>query len=145
MSRKEGPFLQVACLCNLVIEDKRGVLSLIRIIDTLEHRAVGPSPPEDMEPVTYPMKLVLMMKSGKARGRHELKIVPEMPSGLTDSTAGMSIHFEGEDKGNNVVTDLNYTFTQEGLYWFHVYLEDEHLTSIPFRVKYSRVVTGPSS
>ncbi len=134
MDKKEGPYIQAACFCNMVIEDKGGVLSLIRIIDTLTHRAVGPSPPEDMEPVSYQMKLVLMLKPGSARGRHELKIVPELPSGLSDTSTGMSVHFDGEDKGTNVVTDMHYTFTQEGLYWFHVFLEDEHLTSLPFRV-----------
>lgn len=37
--------------------------------------------------------------------------------------------------------NLAFTFEVEGLYWFNIYLDDEKLTAIPFRVKYNRVVT----
>jgi len=42
-----------------------------------------PDAPEDMPQFTYTLKLVIMLKSGAARGRHELKVVPELPSGET--------------------------------------------------------------
>jgi hypothetical protein len=57
------------------------VLSLIRLIDTLTHTEARPDAPEEMPPMTYTLKLVIMLKPGAARGRHELRIVPELPSG----------------------------------------------------------------
>ena len=140
----DGPFIQVACFCEQVIEDKTGVLSLIRIIDTLTHGAAGPTPPDEMPPFVYPLKFVLMMKSGAARGRHNVRIQPELPNGSTQDSINITAHFEGEEKGHNIVANLSFNFTLEGLYWFNVFLDDTKLTAIPFRVKYDRVVLGTS-
>jgi len=140
MAIKGGPYIQVACFCDTVIEDKTGSLSLIRVIDNLTHVVRGPSPPEDMPPVTHHMKLVVMLKSGSARGRHDLEVVPEVPTGGTKQSLRATVHFEGEERGANVVVDLYFTFEYEGLYWFRVYLDGEELTRIPFRMKYNRMV-----
>lgn len=137
-----GPYVQAACICENVIEDKTGTLSLIRLIDVLNTTSAGPNPPEDMPPVQYTGKLVLMLKSGLAIGRNTLRIVPELPSGETQGEMSVTVHFEGEEKGSNVVSELRYTFTKEGLHWFNVYLGGDKLTAIPFRVRYNRVVTG---
>jgi len=138
---EQGPYIQMAGLCESVIEDKTGALSLIRIIDTITHTEARPDAPTEMPPVTYPMKMVIMLKSGRARGRHELKIAPELPSGELKSPITKSIHMEGEERGFNNIFNMFFTFTMEGLYWFNVYLEDSLLTRIPLRIKYSRVVT----
>jgi len=138
----DGPYIQAACFCDMVIEDKAGVLSLLRIIDTLTHSVASPTPPDEMSPFGYTLKLVLMLKSGAARGRHNLKIVPELPNGTTQPPTEVTVHFEGEEKGQNIVADMNFVFTLEGLYWFNVYLGETKLTSIPLRVKYNRLVVG---
>lgn len=140
-----GPYVQAACFCDTVIEDKGGVLSLIRVIDTLTHLERGPNPPEDMPPVPHVGKLVLMLKSGTARGRWNLRVVPELPTGETKEALTLSVHFEGEERGTNVVADMHFVFEHEGLYWFRVYLDDEELTAIPLRVKYSRVIGGSTA
>lgn len=146
MAFEEGPYLQAACLCEVVIEDKTGSFSLIRIIDSLTHTARGPAPPEEMAPFMYSMNLVLLMKSGRATGRSEVTITPENPSGLRDNPfPPLSVHFAGEERGHNQIIRLNFEFKLEGLYWFHVYLDGEFWTSIPFRVRYSRQVVGTPS
>jgi hypothetical protein len=143
MAFETGPYIQAACFCNMVLEDKTGVLSLIRVIDTLTHTAQGPNPPDDMPPIHFEGKLVLMIKSGQAVGRHDLKIVPELPSGELHDPISMSVHFDGEEKGQNIVSNLKFVFAHEGLYWFNVYLDEAKLTAIPFRIRYNRVTTGP--
>lgn len=140
MTFEQGPYVQMAGLCENVIEDKTGALSLIRIIDTITHTAAGPDAPTEMPPVPYPMKMVIMLKSGRARGRHELKIVPELPSGEFKPPLERSIHLEGEERGFNNVINMVFTFTMEGLYWFNVYLDESLLTRIPLRIKYNRVI-----
>lgn len=141
MGFEQGPYIQMAGLCEQVIEDKTGALSLIRIIDTITHTEARPDAPIEMPPVTYPMKMVIMLKSGRARGRHEIKIVPELPSGENKAPLIRSIHMEGEERGFNSIINMMFTFTMEGLHWFNVYLDDSLLTRIPLRVKYNRVVT----
>ena len=144
MQFEQGPYIQMAGLCEQVIEDKTGVLSLIRVIDTITHTEARPDAPVDMLPVTYPMKMVLMLKSGRARGRHELKIIPELPSGEVKPPLTQSIQMEGEERGTNNIINMLFTFTMEGLYWFNIYLDDSLLTRIPLRIKYNRIVTPPT-
>ena len=143
MAFEQGPYIQVAAFCEQVIEDKTGVLSLIRVIDTITHTASGPQPPAEMPPVPWRMKLVLALKPGRARGRHEVRIVPEQPSSEPKEPIALSVHLDGEDRGANLIMDMVFTFTMEGLYWFNVYLNDELFTKMPFRVKYMRVMAGP--
>lgn len=140
---ERGPYLQIAAFCDQVIEGKDGVLSLIRVIDTLTHTEPGPEPPLEMPPLPWKMVLVLVLKAGSARGRHEIKVVPGLPSGETKIPIEMSVHLEGEERGARMIINVNFTFTLEGLYWFSVYFDDTLLTRLPFRVKYVRVVTGP--
>lgn len=98
MAFEGGPYLTAACLCDTIIEDKGGVLSLIRIIDILVHGEMGPNPPEELPPFNYPLKLVLMLKSGAARGRSNLQIKPELPTGESLAPIPLTAHFEGEEK-----------------------------------------------
>lgn len=142
MPFETGPHIQVAAFCEQVIEDKTGVLSLIRIIDVLTHTASGPEPPAEMPPVRWRLKLVLTLKADRARGRHEIRIVPEQPSGETKQAMQLSVNLEGEERGQNIVADVVYEFALEGLYWFNVYFDETLLTRMPFRVKYQRLVTG---
>ena len=140
----DGPFIQAACFCETVIEDKSGVLSLIRLIDTLIHTQAGEAPPEELPPFSHTFKLVIMLKSGDAKGRFNLRVEPELPNGSTEKNVIVTAYFEGEEKGQNIVADMAYLFKLEGLYWFNVFLDDKKLTSIPLRVKYNRVMIGTS-
>ena len=144
MAFEGGPYVQAGCFCETVIEDKIGSLSLIRIIDTITHTQASPEPPETLPPFNYGLRLVLMLKSGSARGRSNLRIVPELPTGASLDAVTVTVHFEGEEKGANVVSNLAMRFENEGLYWFKVMIDDEILTQIPLRVRYNRIVTGPS-
>lgn len=144
MQFEQGPYVQMAGFCEQVIEDKSGVFSLIRVIDTLTHTEAGPDAPLEMPPVPFKMKMVIMLKSGRAKGRHELKIIPEKPSGESMPPVILSIQMEGEERGARIVANMDFNFTMEGLYWFKVYLNNRFLTMMPFRIKYNRIITGPT-
>ncbi|MBI2848904.1 MAG: hypothetical protein HYX88_02095 [Chloroflexi bacterium] len=144
MPFETGPYIQVAAFCENVIEDKNGLLSLIRLIDTLTHTTTGPEPPSQMPPVTWNMKLVIALKSGEARGRHEVRVVPQLPSGETKPPLVMSAYFRGEEQSQNLIAEMTFTFEIEGLYWFVTYLDDEFFTRIPFHIKYLPIPTGPA-
>jgi hypothetical protein len=137
-----GPYLKAALLCENVIEDKQGVLSLIRVIDRFTQTGVGPAAPAEMPPLTVSVVAVLMFVSGEARGAHEIQLEIEKPSGLRQSLGSSSVHFEGEDRGANIVARLQLVLDSQGLYWIDVRLGDEVVTRMPLRVVYGRISPG---
>ena len=142
MQFEQGPYLKMACFCERILRETDGVVTLVRVIDRLTHTEAGPSPPAEMPPVTYEMKVVIMLIPGQALGRHELKIERELPSGIREEPITLTVQMEGADRGANVVIDVKMTFPLEGLYWFNVYLNDALLTRMPFRVMYQRLSTA---
>ena len=142
MSFEQGPYLNVAVFCEQVIEDKSGVLSLIRIVDRRTVTFQGPGAPEEMPPTNINWTLVLTLKSGAARGSHAVKIVPHLPSGETLSPFSLSVHLEGDNRGQNVLSRINMDLPMPGVYWFKIYVDEEFLTQIPIEVIYSRII-GP--
>ena len=142
MAFTNGPYLQAAVLCEKVIEDKQGVLTLVRIVDRIIVSSASPSASDVMPVTQVGLTLVIMLKAGQARGGHMLAIRPEAPSGLKGTELRLSILFEGEDRGNNVVLDAHYQAKEEGLHWFDVLLDSELITRIPLRVVYQRITAG---
>jgi hypothetical protein len=135
-----GPYLQLAAFCDVVIEGKDGTLSLIRVVDRLTHQVVGPTASEQMPPVTHKFVLVIALKSGRARGPHAVKLVIERPSGLRDDGPTFTAMMEGEDHGQNLILNLQQTFSEQGLYWFDVLINDVLVTRVPWRVIYTRTL-----
>lgn len=142
---ERGPYIQIATFCERVLHEADGVISLIRKVDVITHTEHRPDAPEEMPVVRYPLTLVISLKSGSARGRHEITITPEQPSGETLAPVTMSIRMEGESKGANVISRIDVEYRLEGLYWFHVHFDGQVITRIPLELRYSRLVTGPTS
>jgi hypothetical protein len=95
-----------------------------------------------MPTVRYPLSLALMLKSGRAKGRHEVTITPELPSGETLPSMTMTVQLEGEGKGFNIFSRVDIPYSLEGLYWFHIRFDDDVLTRLPLQIRYSRMATG---
>ena len=132
-----GPFLSCAVLCEKVLEERDGVKSAIRIIDRVTRTAVGPNPPEIMEPFRYDLAMLIKMKSGSARGMHRLGVQMVKPSGEAEPPMINSVMFEGEeDRGVDLMAQLAIQLDQVGIYWFYLTLNDAILTKIPLRVIY---------
>jgi hypothetical protein len=138
-----GPYLQAALFCDRVLEERDGALSAIRIIDRQMTQAIGADVPTDMPPVLLQSTLLVMLKSGDARGRFTVRVRPEAPSGLQMPHMDIPVSFEGDgDRGVNLVVPLQLQLVEEGLYWFDVFLVDERgdsqtlLTRAPLRTLY---------
>lgn len=140
MNYSTGPFVKTACFCELVIEGKDGVLSLVRIVDVITRQVQGMDVPDEMPQDPFPLKMVIMLNPGMARGRHDLRIVLEDPRGLRDSKheVELSVHFE-EGRTANLIADVQVDFKFEGTYLYHIVLDEEHLTSIPLTIRYHRI------
>lgn len=137
-----GPFLQAALICERVLREQDGVISAIRIIDQLTHTIIGRTIPEELPNVPFNFSLLISLKSGRARGRHNVSIALEDPSGARKELFSQSLQLEGEHRGANWVIQANVTFSMEGLYWFDVLIENELATRIPFKLIYQLVSPG---
>ncbi len=142
---QHGPYVQVAAFCERVLREADGVISLIRLIDVITHTEGGTDPPQDMPEIRYPLTLVLTLKSGSARGRHEVTITPELPSGETLPSTTVTVRMEGEGRGHNILSRVDIPYSLEGLYWFHVRFDDDVISRLPLEVRYSRLVAGSAS
>ena len=142
---EQGPYVQIAAFCERMLREADGVVSLIRVIDTITHTEGGQNPPQEMPEVRYPLTLVITLKSGSARGRHEVTITPELPSGETLPSTTVTVQMEGEARGNSIVTRVDIPYTLEGLYWFNIRFGEELITRLPLQVRYSRHTTGSAT
>ena len=142
---ERGPYVQAAGFCEYALREADGVLSIIRLVDRITHAERGPNPPDEMPEFRYPLTLVMSLKSGTARGRHDITIIPEQPSGESLAPVTTSINLEGEGKGVNVITRVDIPYKLEGLYWFSVLFDNVIITRVPLEVQYARTVSGPST
>lgn len=133
-----GPWVSSAFFCEKVLNEVDGVPSFIRVIDRITQQAAGPDVPLSMPPVALNTNLVVSLKSGAALGSHQLQIRPEAPSGERLPQAEFPVHFEGGERGNTIVMQMNIALEEEGLYWFDIFLDEGEvpLTRVPFRVVY---------
>ena len=142
---EQGPFVQIAAFCERILRETDDVISLIRVVDTVTHAERGPDPPQEMPEFHYPLTLVVTLKSGSARGRYDLRITPELPSGETLPGQTIGIHMEGEGRGASVIIPVDIPYRLEGLHWFNLHFDDRVLTRVPLRVRYARLAAGTAS
>lgn len=142
---ERGPYLVVAAFCERALQERDGVLSLIRIIDKWTTAVTGPGPmvPDRMPPVPVNLTLAVVLKPGEARGRFMVKVRPEAPSGLRLPDVELPVLFSGApDAGANLLFGINMIATEEGVYWFDTLLDDQLITRTPLRIEYSPRRTG---
>jgi hypothetical protein len=140
-----GPYVSVAVFCEKVMHEQGGAISLIRVTDTINQAAVGPEAPREMQPFIANITLVVMLKSGEARGSHGVMLRPEAPGGFQMPPFEQTVHLQGGAWGAAIVMPLQLPVSEQGVYWFDVFLTDptnadsaQFLTRIPLEVVYSR-------
>ena len=142
---ENGPYIQVAGICEKVLKEPDGVMSLIRLVDVVKHEESGVNPPNNMPSFDFPLYLVVNIKAGTARGRHEITITPEKPSGETLAPHSVTVRLDGANRGQNITTQLRISWDMEGLWWFRVDFDEMLFTKLPLDVQYSRLSTGTAS
>ena len=135
-----GPWLQTAVFCERILEEKDGVVSLMRIVDRLVVTASGPDAPERMPPGgAFQVRGLLSFKAGFARGSFEVKLSVITPSNRKLEDVTLSMFLEGEDRGVNLPFNMNLQNVEEGLYWFDVRVGERLVTRMPLRIVYQRI------
>lgn len=146
-----GPHIAAALLCERVITEGDGVLSIIRVVDRVVQTATGIEPPDEMPPLKVDnLQMVVALRSDQARGRFTLGLDIEAPDGGRERGAEQDVNLTPGNNGVNLVLGMQLGLEHEGIYWIDVLLggprgqEEELLTRVPLEVVYQRQrVSGP--
>lgn len=133
-----GPHVQLATFCDMVIEDKTGTITVIRLID--RYMVAGATP--EMQPTPIKTTLAIALKAGFMRQKAQLRIQPMAPSGKELAPIELSVLFEGDERGLQFVFPVQMLLEEEGLYWFDVSVDTQPITRIPLRLLYQHVATA---
>ena len=133
------PFVAVACFCENVLEDKDGVLSAIRIIDTY----IIPALPEGVQVSDGLQGMIVLnglisLKAGDVTGTGTIGLTMNKLSGERIEISpkdGWPVVLNGGEHGANVRIQIPLGVKNFGLFWFDVLWNGESLTRIPLRLK----------
>lgn len=128
------PLVQVAAVCEKVLQEKDNVLSAIRLVDTFYLlNEPPPNLPADIKPGAQVTALVCL-KSGDITGEHQIEIKMRNPSGETKAVGKWPVILNGGEHGANLTINMVISAVEYGLWWFDVIWEGEVLTSIPLKL-----------
>jgi len=129
------PLVAVAQFCEKTLEEKDGVLTLVRLIDTLW---VHPLPPtltaSETTALVAETTLVITLRSGSISGPQHIDLIGRSPSGRGTIKRGFDFDLLGESHGQTVIFRIGMAVNEMGLFWFDVVWNNEVLTSVPLRL-----------
>lgn len=148
------PYLNAALICDKVLQEQDGTLSVIRLVDRVQVQTLtaGTAPPDspktDVGGVLVQITALVSLKKGKSDGKFTLSIGAVSPSQkITSLFEGALEMIGGEDRGQNVVVPLMIATQDFGLHWFEVRLDGQLLTRMPLVIEQlpARVVSQSQS
>lgn len=141
MSERAKPLVAAAFMCERVLTEKDSVQTFVRIVDTL----IAGSVPPGQAATPFQIWLVVMLKSGQARGKYVLTLRMNSPSGKS-SPMGEALPFalSGDEDAVNINALLVLSAAEQGRYRIDILIDDDVLTQVPFTVRLGSSV-GPES
>ena len=146
------PVLLVACLCDNVIIEKDGTVSVIRMVDSVTLMIPKPDAmPEDFVKSFPPevaaklmtaapliqLKLLICVKAGEYSGTVSLKTRLITTSGKVRDfqPIGESVELKEPNAGLNAIMDLRLLVRRVGLCWIEVFVNEEIRSRIPLLIQ----------
>jgi hypothetical protein len=127
------PLVSVACVCEKILQEKDGVLSAIRLVDTIYIERMVEALPENLKP-GFQIAALVSLKSGDIIGEQEVRVVLRKPSGEVNDIGKWKVVLQGGEHGANFALNFMLSGTEFGLFWFDVIWQGEVLTSMPLKV-----------
>ena len=133
-----GPYVTVAAFCDRAITENDGVISLMRVIDTVNLQVQGPVAPDELPPGgLLNTTFVVMIKAGQALGRQVLQITVEHPDTTVRPGPEEAINLSGGPNGGaNIIMRMNIQLSDTGLYWANVLINGRLMARSPLQVNY---------
>jgi len=132
------PYVGAALICERVIQETDGVLSIVRVVETFTVAPIRDLPAGVKRGIEF--TLLIMLKSGDVKGKSKVSIRLRYPSGKTKPMGDHEIVLEGGHSGIQVIIQTRVGIEEWGVHWFDIAWEGQMLTSIPLRL-----VEGSSS
>lgn len=132
------PHLGVAAICEKVMREQDGVVSMIRMIDTFNIKGDA----KKLRPGVISFVIYVAFKSGEALGERTLELISYSPSGKKVKSEKQRVKFEGAEQGVGAIFRVTMTINETGVYWFQVKLNRQDVTKIPLRINYMRIQKG---
>lgn len=136
MEQPLAPSLRIAALCERVLQEKDGALSLIRLIDRLVITAEGTDVPKELPPGQVPLTALMSWINGL--GNYEAKVHVDCPDGSSFESLTVPFYLDSLDKVHNVIVRLVLPVKRQGVYWFNFVLGEDVKSRLPLRVIYQR-------
>jgi hypothetical protein len=136
MQQPLEPKLRIGTLCERVLEEKDGVLSLIRIIDRLIITAEGTEVPKELPPGQAAITAVMSWINGL--GNYEARIRIQMPDNTSIESQTIPFYLDSLDKVQNLIIQMLLPVKVQGVYWFEFMLGEDIKNRLPLRVIYQR-------
>lgn len=136
MDQPLEPRLRIGTLCERVLEEKDGVLSLFRLIDRLVITAEGTDVPPELPPGQFSVTVVMSWINGL--GDYEAKIRVNTPDGDSIESATLPFRLDSLDRVQNHIVRMAIPIKRAGLYSFEFLLGDEIKGKVTLRIIYQR-------
>lgn len=139
-----GPFVGLAVFCEQAIEEKDGVITLVRVVDQMTVSVSDPDAPDDLPPgAGIQTTLVIGLKAGQALGKQKVQVVFEHPDGSRHAGPELPVHFtQAPASGANLILKTTLALSTTGLYWADVLVNNRLVTRSPLEVRYQVIPPG---
>lgn len=140
------PYLTAALLCDKVLEEKNGTLSVMRVIDRVEFQKAKDIPEIEKLGIKpgIPLSGLICVKSGPMVGKAHVYLDEVRPSGTRKRLLTFEADLKGGDHGQNLIINMMLGIEEEGLHWFEVFIEDTLMTKIPLMIVHKTLEPGTS-
>jgi hypothetical protein len=123
-----GPYVQAALLCERVVQESGGRVTIVRLLDRVVVRTAVAASPAQIRPTIVSCHAVVILKTGSRPGNYKLRLVLTSPTKRKLREFSVDINLpDEEDKGVNIVMPIQFEAKEEGVYWFEVRLDGEEL------------------
>lgn len=141
------PYVAVATFCEKSLQERDGVHSIIRVIDTVTvvlPQGVTASRDVTVKPVvSYP--LFIMLRAGDVRGKRTVSVRLRTPSNeIKNVIDPLPVVFTGDEQAAVIRIDATFSVEEYGLFWAEVLVENDVLVRVPLRLRAKQESEPPS-
>src|SRR5207245_9776029 len=107
-----GPYLNMAVLCEKVLREQDGIMSVIRVVDRL---TITPPPdaPEQMPPTSLNLLLAVVLRAGVMQGQMSVGLSLTTRAGVDNQIGSIPVVLERDARGVTLVTNVHVTVGQQ--------------------------------
>jgi hypothetical protein len=136
-----GPYLNAALLCDEVLEEKSGRLSLIRLITEVTVNLAADDPPTEMPAIDIPLTGLLAFNAGEQPGTYAVALVMQDPDGGKRRGPDLALELKHDHHTMNLIVKATLGANVPGVYWVLVLLNEREVTRLPLLVRYAPKTT----